>query len=127
MRAFVAACVAAVCAAGCAAEGKGLVIVFDGADVAAGGREIVALELFVGRTGPDARFVRDYDPARDLFAVSMAELPGYRLFLRADVVPTDLEAVAIVGYDGDPEAGGQPLVFGVVVDPPFVDDELREI
>jgi hypothetical protein len=127
MRASVAAWVVAVCAAGCAAEGRGLVIVFDGADVAAGGREIVALELFVGRTGPDARFVRDYDPERDLFSVTMAELRGYRLFLRADVVPTDLEAVAIVGYDGDPAAGGQPLVFGVVVDPPFVEDELHEI
>jgi hypothetical protein len=127
MRAFATACAAAVVVAGCAAEGNGLVIVFDGADVAAGGRDVVKLELFVGRTGPDARFVRDHDPARDLFEVSMAELPGYRLFLRADVVPTDLEVVAIVGYDGEPAAGGRPLVFGVVVDPPFVANELHEL
>src|SRR5262245_5069010 len=101
---------AVIACAGCAAQGDGLVIVFDDADTAAMGRDIATLELFVGVTGPDERFVRDYDPMRDVFAVEMAELPGYRLFLRADVVPDALEAVAIVGYTGDPDAGGAPLV-----------------
>lgn len=112
---------------GCAAEGDGLVIRFEGADTAATGGTVATLELFVGRTGQDPRFARDHDPMRDLFEVDAEALVDYRLFLRAAVVPTDLEVVAIVGYDADPAQGGRPLIFGVIEDPPFVPGQLTEI
>jgi len=113
--------------AGCAAQGDGLVIRFEDPTAAAGGATVAQLELFVGRAGDDGRLSRDYDPARDLFAVDATALDGYRLYLRADVVPTDLEAVAIVGYDGDPDAGAVPVIFGLVEHPPFAAGELTEI
>jgi hypothetical protein len=117
---------AAAAVIGCAAEGEGLVIrIEDPAGIAPG--TITHLELFVGRTGPDERFVRDFDPARDLYTVSLESLDGYRLFLRADVVPTDLEAVAIVGYTADPASGAAPVVMALVLDPPFMPGELLEV
>jgi hypothetical protein len=117
---------AAAAVTGCAAEGEGLVIrVEDPAGAVTG--TITHLELFVGRTGPDERFVRDFDPMRDLYQVELESLDGYRLFLRADVVPTDLEAVAIVGYTADPATGAEPAVMALVLDPPFMPGELLEV
>jgi hypothetical protein len=117
----------ALACAGCGGSGEsGLVLVFaDGAE-AAGGEAITTLELFVGRAATDQRYSRDYDPARDTFAVGTAQLDGYRLFLRAEQVPVDLKAVAVIGYAGDPAAGAPPVIFGVVENPPFT-GELTEV
>ena len=118
--------IAAAAVTGCAAEGEGLVIRVED-PTGAVTTTMTHLELFVGRTGPDERFVRDYDPERDLYTVSLDSLDGYRLFLRADVVPTDLEAVAIVGYTADPATGAAPAVMALVLDPPFMPGELLEV